>query len=221
MIAVTVVFDKTWLKNQLADGVRVVRKLEKWVVEMPDCKLKSSGPEQLVVEVEDDRQAEFIAQLEAELRVNYAVEEPAEVFSFSSKEVVKADSPAADGAKKLAVNGINNPAADGAKKPAPDCGGESSEQISSIIDPEKATNVFRVLASLIRQVPLCHCKALVDYFKDTMEVVPMLMHMNALDSFWRMCPLLSIDSGYGLSAFLYELAELYAALELTKGVNEK
>ena len=78
-----------------------------------------------------------------------------------------------------------------------------------------------MLASLIRQVPLCHCKALVDYFEDTAEVVPMLMHMNALDSFWRMCPLLSIDSGYGLSAFLYELAELYAALELTKGVNEK
>lgn len=200
----TVRFDEKWLEGQRAVGVRVIRRLEKWIALREDVKLKSSTGCTVTVVVETDRRLAFGTALSSVIKSEFGVRDPDSVMSFG------------DGHDKIRPS---ESVPSSPRTPETLSKGTESAKANSGETPPK--NPEAVLAELLDSVPIKYSRELAAFFRETAQVVPMLRRMDALESFWSQCPLVSIDSGYGLSDFLESLAKLYVSLDLVKEMGEK
>ncbi len=205
MIEVTAKFDEKWLAAQRAEGVRVVRQVEKWVAGQAGLSLKSSTVTTITVAMDPTAKPSFLTKLEAFLAETYKLENPTEFVSLEG-----------EGTKRRPQ--VSRSEEDTPKLPQKDSE-KASKSHGDATDAGK--DVAVLLEGLLNSAPIRHSRELADFFKETAQVVPMLRQMDALESFWHQCPLISIDSGYGLSNVLESLARLYVALGLINEVGDR
>lgn len=207
MTSLTVSFESKWLDERRAAGVRVVRLLEKWIGGTDGkFRLKGSTGTSLTVELDPKDRPEFAAALEKKVCSEFGAERAESVLSYSDAK-----------ARSRPVEPETPP--EQKSPPATAEGGEKAADKPSEAAPPPDPK--SVLENLLQEVPVRHSRALAGFFRETASVVPMLQRMDAMESFWRQSLLVSIDSGYGLSGFLSELAKLYAGLGIVKEVGEK
>lgn len=200
---VTVSFEKNWLDARRHEGIRVVRMVEKWVAGREGVKLVSSTAQSVSIELNPDLRPAFSADLEKMVVDEFKVDDPLKVMSYGGEWTPS---------RKAAEPEPQRDEAPISRK---------AEETTESVGQPAAADPQQVLKELKNQVPQKHSKELAKYLDDTTAVVPMLMQLNALESFWRKSLLISIDDGYGLTEFLTALAKLYVSLGLIKEVGEK
>ena len=225
-------FDGNWVEKQKAAGVRVTRRIEKWVSSRQDARLKSVRGDTLRVELSSEKDGPgFIAALERLLADEFREDDPRAVFSFHEAGAGTAprgqERPGGGGAEDKAaqreggggVAGGGTPPGNSPPPPDPAAEGTANgEKLSKRVPEDGAPDEdpSAVLERFLGQVPFKHSPELSDYLRETVRVVPVLRRMDALASFWGQHVLLSIDDGYGLTRFLEALSALHAALGLAK-----
>lgn len=209
MIQLSIQFQTKWLEEQRARGVRVVRMLEKWLAGREGVRLKQSTPSGMVVELEESRRPTFENDLEGKLAEEFGDPNPRRFLAYCGKPRGE-QQPAGERRREAAEKG------GGGSKSEPEEGGAEGEKKEPDGGDGKS-GPEAVLADLLGRVPFKHNRALAAHLEETAAVIPMLKRMDAMDSFWGQCLLVSIDDGYGLTEFLGALAELYAAFGLLPG----
>lgn len=201
----TVRFDEKWLEEKRAAGVRVIRVVEKWIGGQGDVKLKASTRSSVTVTIGVLSRPMFVSGLEKLVRDELHVSNPGTVISYGdegSGQTAEAEVSPAPSQETPPPRRTEDVQAKACEAP-PEA------------DPEK------VLEELLQTVPIRHSRELTAFFRETAAVAPVLRQMDALESFWGQCLLVSIDSGYGLSEFLGALSKLYIALGLVKDGGDK
>lgn len=235
-------FDEKWVAERKAEGVRVTRLIEKWVAGRPEAHLKRCEGNSLTVELAPEARPAFIADLERTLADEMHAPDPHAVFSYRETRASRS------GGSGEAPSGLPPAPAkngNGGEEKSGDAG-EASSAVPSV-PPDSAPppeerarekgpktpsgkppppTPEAVLEEFVRQVPFRHSPEMAEYLRETARVVPVMLRMDVLESFWRQHLLLSIDDGYGLTNFLRALPALHAALGLSeaggaaKGVTE-
>ena len=205
-------FDEQWLKEQLSAGVRVTRKIERWIAGRADASLKRSHGNVLVVELpSEDSAPAFVADLERTVAEDFHASSPKSVFSYRAvgqaagqpTEPPPPDSSPDSSSSPSNERATSAPESKAEKTPtSPASGGSPSAE--------------DVLSRAAEQVPFRYCPDLTAFLRETADVVPVLRRMDALSSFWNQHVLLSMADGYGLTNFLHTLHALYVSLDLVK-----
>ena len=76
MSRITVSFDPEWLGTQRQNGVRVIRRIEKWLASEEDVSLKSSSGTALTVELKPAGREKFLADLAELLKEDFGESDP-------------------------------------------------------------------------------------------------------------------------------------------------
>lgn len=207
MIQLNILFDGEWVEKQRAQGVRAVRELEKWVAGFEGVRLKTSSRSEMTVEMEDGRRPGFEKALRKKIAEAFGEKNPSRIVSF-------AGAAAPPGEREPAPEESVRPGGGTVRKK-----GKPADKDATGKGPSAAggSGAEKVLAGLLQRVPFRHHRALGAYLEERAAVAPALKRMDAMDSFWGQSLLLAMDDGYGATAFLEGLAELYDALGLLPG----
>ena len=216
MSQIVIAFERTWLDQRRAEGVRVVRALEKWVADVDGVVLKSSTGNSLTLEMKSSDRELFVNRLAERMR---ELGEDAEwKHTTFSGDVSGLDLP-----KQKAV-----PAAPSTPPAAPSPLPTDTEASSPSTEAEKpttkdgdaaesASDPSETLKEICGKVPIKHSKELEKYVREIAAVIPTLQRMGVEHTLWHQHLLLAVEAGYGRSEFLASLAKLYKAFGLIKG----
>ena len=212
MILLRIDFDGDWLKSKSAEGVRVVRLVEKWIVASGSACVKASACDSLVVELDQARRGDFEKALAKKLADDFKAKDMSSLVTYSelSSKVEsgrESTRPAGDEPDTGDVKSSDG-TPDNAKKPVGKDGKKTGNDgvVSAAAAPHRPT-----LDEMLDQAPFKYSRELVAYMREADAVIPMLAKMGAMDSFWHQSLLVSIDDGYGLTEFLRALVRLYAS----------
>ena len=248
MSKITVSFDPEWLQCQRQNGVRVVRRLEKWIESEEEVSLTSSSGTGLSVELPAAAREKFLNGLAELLTADFGESEPWAHTVFSGDlagldvptpedrekeeekkkaERKKAQSRTEDEAEEEAEEEQEEQEEQEEETPQPSGqkmqqAGESQPDKEHSLDPQQPQqDPLKVLEEICSRVPIKHSRELEAYVRETAAVIPMLQRLGTESSLWHQHLLLAVDEGYGRSEFLAALAKLYKAFGLVKGELDK
>lgn len=212
MSQIVIAFERTWLDQRRAEGVRVVRALEKWVADVDGVVLKSSTGNSLTLEMKASDRELFVNRLAERMR---ELGEDAEwKHTTFSGDVSGLDLPKQKSA----------PAAPSTPPVAPSPSPTDTEASPPSTEAEKPTtkdgdaaDPSETLKEICGKVPIKHSKELEKYVREIAAVIPTLQRMGVEHTLWHQHLLLAVEAGYGRSEFLASLAKLYKAFGLIKG----
>ena len=204
MLNVTIVFKNDWIDQKRKEGVRVVRTVEKWITNDQNLKVKLCTSNIILVELADDYLDNFKAGLGKMVSENFSVSSPSIVFSCEVKQVHEQK---------------NSP--EKTRETETQTSGEEAASTDNSSTAPKTTREISLLPELLDRVPFKFSKSFSDYLRETATVVPMLIKMSSLQSFWSQCLLVSIDDGYGMTNFLNSLCQLYAEFGIANVADGK
>ena len=216
MSQIVIAFERTWLDQRRAEGVRVVRALEKWVADVDGVVLKSSTGNSLTLEMKASDRESFVNRLAERMR---ELGEDAEwKHTTFSGDVSGLDLPK----QKAALAAPSTPPV--APSPLP-TDTEASSPSTEAEKPttkdgdaaESAADPSETLKGICGKVPIKHSKELEKYVREIAAVIPTLQRMGVEHTLWHQHLLLAVEAGYGRSEFLASLAKLYKAFGLIKG----
>ena len=234
MSSVTVSFDPEWLEARRANGVRVIRRVEKWVASQEDVSLKSSSGTALTVELAPANREKFLNGLAELLKTDFGERDPWAHAVFSG-DLAGLDVPtlrnreSAKEEKTAQEEQVRTEAKDKEKEQeTAQPSGQKMQQAEESqpgkglgIDQAPQQDPLEVLEEICGRVPVKHSRELEAYVRETAAVIPMLQRLGAESSLWHQHLLLAVDEGYGRSEFLMALAKLYKAFGLMKGDPDK
>lgn len=216
MSQIVIAFERTWLDQRRAEGVRVVRALEKWVADVDGVVLKSSTGNSLTLEMKASDRESFVNRLAERMReLGEDAEWKHTMFSgdVSGLDLPKQKAaPAAPSTPPVAPSPLptdteaSSPSTEAEKPTTKD--GDAAESAS---DPSET------LKEICGKVPIKHSKELEKYVREIAAVIPTLQRMGVEHTLWHQHLLLAVEAGYGRSEFLASLAKLYKAFGLIKG----
>lgn len=213
----TIDFDEAWLGQLREKGVRVIRSIEKWVLSEKLALLRKSSRTSLVLEVPSAQRSKLTESLAVKLSKDFGEADPWAHVKFSGD-----------------LAGLDVPVSESRETVPPEVPSTTDQSVStpnepSMLDESKASDSEKattpdvekpdpqaVLRELCSTSPMCYSPELEKHLREVVKVVPALQRMAAMSSFWHQHLLVSVDDGYGLSAFVKGLGDLYAALELVK-----
>ena len=210
MSRITVVFERAWLEQRRAEGVRVVRSLEKWLASESDIALKSSSGTSLTLEMKPTVREGFVRHLAARMK-EFGEESPWKHATFSG-DIAGLDLP---------TRKEEEPRPDAAAQPAQaekatDAPGGKNDQKgdgeAAAPDPQATVD------EICGKIPIKHSKELAGYVRELAAVIPTLQRMGVEQTLWHQHLLLAVEAGYGRSEFLSSLAKLYRAFGLVKEI---
>ena len=216
MSQIVIAFERTWLDQRRAEGVRVVRALEKWVADVDGVVLKSSTGNSLTLEMKSSDRESFVKRLAERMReLGEDAEWKHTTFSgdVSGLDLPKQKSaPAAPSTPPAAPSPLPtdteaSPPSTEAEKPTT----KDGDAAESAADPSET------LKEICGKVPIKHSKELEKYVREIAAVIPTLQRMGVEHTLWHQHLLLAVEAGYGRSEFLASLAKLYKAFGLIKG----
>lgn len=210
MSLIIVTFEKEWLDRQRANGVRVVRQLEKWLVSVKDVTLTNSSGTGLTLEVQASGRERFLSEFAKVMKRDFGEDDPWGHATFSG-DLAGLDLPRG-GEKKQPAETRAEPAASATDDPK---SGKMDDGPDTPPDPVKT------LEEICGRVPVRHSRELEAYMRETAAVIPTLQKMGVESVLWHQHLLMAVDAGYGRSEFLSALAELYKAFGLVKGELDK
>jgi len=213
MISVKIDFDEGWVGEKRAQGVRVVRVIEKWIVADKGLHMKASSANAVVVELDEGRLAAFKDALAKKMSDDFGVASPNGVFSCSVTNAKSGGEARqeADPEEEEPVSVETDEAGGEVSGPEQD-----AEKPAAKAQEAKKPRNERILAELLDGVPIKYSRELTDFLSETAMVVPMLQRMSAVRSFWNQSLLVAIDDGYGMTDFLRSLGRLFSALDIAK-----
>ena len=234
MNRVTVSFDPEWLEDQRRNGVRVIRRIEKWIASEEDVSLKSSSATELTVELAPASREKFLDGLAALLKTDFGENAPWAHAVFSG-DLAGLDVPTLRNREsaKEEKNAQEEPVRTEAKDREKDQetaqpSGQKMQQAEESqpgkelgIDEPPRQDPLEVLEEICGRVPVKHSRELEAYVRETAAVIPMLQRLGAESSLWHQHLLLAVDEGYGRSEFLMALAKLYKAFDLMQVEPDK
>ncbi len=237
MVSLKIDFDEKWVGAKRAEGVRVVRAIEKWIASDAGLRVKLSSASIVVVELDGERLASFEEDLARKIAADFGVEKPNDVLSCSvtSSQDLSGRPQKGGAGEKTAEKPVaqdeshavdEKPAAEGKSKARPPearrkgspavSSGTAEAEPSGSPSTAKPSRGERVLSELLDAAPFKYSRELSAYLRETAMVVPMLQKMSAVKSFWNKSLLVAIDDGYGMTDFLRSLVRLYSALGISK-----
>ena len=230
MINLKIVLDEGWVKSKASEGVRVVRLLERWISSGGVARMKASSSNAVVVEMDPSRRAEFEKALVEKLKEDFGAKNLSNVLSYeelpASRERPPDDGERADVAEEPQseqeeppIGVVETAEASSAEAPGKGAGRRERppEKAAAPDAPaEKANEKPPQLDSLLEGVPFRYSRELTAFMRETDMVIPMLIKMDAMKSFWNRSLLVAIDDGYGLTDFLRALGRLYGIHGIAK-----
>ena len=215
---ITIAFDPDWIARQRKYGFRVIRILEEAVRTDDQIRLRSSTPTSCTLETDDAHRADMVHLLAAAISKSMGELLPWAHATFSGDldglDVPRKTAGAANapGAKREEEHTLFLPPEvfDRERRPR-EAHGKKKKKKKKKKDKPSAEKVLR---SLCEESPLKHEPELAAYLRDVATVVPRLRQLDAMDHFWRQHILVSIDDGWGFTAFRKSLCTLFQALEL-------
>lgn len=216
MSQIVIAFERTWLDQRRAEGVRVVRVLEKWVAEEDGVVLKSSTGNSLTLEMKASDRELFVNRLAVRMR---ELGEDAEWrHTTFSGDVSGLDLPKQKAAPAVPYTppaAPSTPQTDTEKSPP---SAEAEKTTEKDGDTAKtAPDPSETLKEICGKVPIKHSRELEAYVRELAAVIPTLQRMGVEHTLWHQHLLLAVEAGYGRSEFLASLAKLYKAFGLIKG----
>ena len=208
----TIVFDKSWLDDQRKKGFRVVRSIEKWVVAEKLATLKKSTDHTLQIVVPAAQRDKLTQALAQKLKDDFGEQNPWSHVSFSG-DLAGLEVPATESSASVEQSPSPDTPASPPVEPNPSPVSHEAKSVSEGVEKPDPKAVLEKLCALS---PMCYSPGLAHHLQEVARVVPALQRMAAMSSFWHQHLLVSVDDGYGLSAFVKGLGDLYVALDLVK-----
>ena len=220
---ITITFDSAWISEKIKEGVRIVRLLEGVVHEDDRARVSKSSREYLTIETDMAHRTDLLNLLSKTLSDQAGEQDPWAHAEFSG-DLVGLDVPReGDKARMQAESDKDEEEADtdGASADRAPSSGDSrrkadtspaSDADSAPAAAENRKTVAETLQQLCEDVPLRYEPSLVGYLHEVAAVVPRLQTLGAMDHFWRRHLLVSIDDGWGFTAFRNSLCALYRSL---------
>lgn len=211
MSRITVSFVPAWVSSLRANGVRVVRQLEKWVASLDGVTLKASSGYQLTVELPPDAREKFVSELATQMREVFGESEPWAHVAFGGD------------VSGLAVPSTLAKSSESASAPPPPerRGRDVRAAAAGTGSKSRQLDPLATLEAICGRVPFKHSRELTEYVRETAAVIPTLQKMGVESSLWHQHLLLAVDAGYGRSEFLASLAQLYQSFGLVKADLDK
>ncbi len=212
MSQIIVTFEKEWIDQQRAKGVRVIRQLEKWLASVKEVTLKSSSGTGLTVEVQPAGRERFLKGFAEHMKEDFGEGDPWAHATFSG-DLAGLDLPHGDGRE-------TPEAPPKPETPSSSSSGSKSGKIGEAEEPPPP-DPRETLEDICGRVPIKHCREMEAYVRETAAVIPTLQKMGIESSLWHQHLLMAVDAGYGRSEFLAALARLYKAFGLVPGELDK
>ena len=212
MSQIIVMFEKEWIDQQRAKGVRVIRQLEKWLASVKEVTLKSSSGTGLTVEVQPAGRERFLKGFAEHMKEDFGEGDPWAHATFSG-DLAGLDLPHGDGRE-------TPEAPPKPETPSSSSSGSKSGKIGEAEEPPPP-DPRETLEDICGRVPIKHCREMEAYVRETAAVIPTLQKMGIESSLWHQHLLMAVDAGYGRSEFLAALARLYKAFGLVPGELDK
>lgn len=207
MSKLTISFNQEWLIEQRDNNNRIIRRLEKWLVARKGIILKSCNFNSLTIELPTDEREKLLDDLLEYLKTDLNNDSPWNYMTLDGD-----------------IAGLNVPDKKSPQmqenKLVPRSKQEVSVKTEKNLSPPQQ-NPSETVKNICSRIPVCHCRELEAYVRETAEVIPMLQKMGAESSLWHQHLLLAIDAGYGRSTFLKDLVLLYKAFGLIPGEIDK
>ena len=212
MSQIIVTFEKEWIDQQRAKGVRVIRQLEKWLASVKEVTLKSSSGTGLTVEVQPAGRERFLKGFAEHMKEDFGEGDPWAHATFSG-DLAGLDLPHGD--ERETPEAPPKP-----ETPSSSSSGSKSGKIGEAEEPPPP-DPRETLEDICGRVPIKHCREMEAYVRETAAVIPTLQKMGIESSLWYQHLLMAVDAGYGRSEFLAALARLYKAFGLVPGELDK
>ncbi len=224
---ITVSFDSGWITQKTKAGIRVIRLLESAVRNDNRIRICSTSRTGLTLETDDSHRTDLLARLAEVLSAKAGEAKPWEHAAFSGDlaglDVPRSIAspvlfPAPDDASEAVPEPPRRRPASSSSAPAKGAVVSNPTEKEGAPDPhapvKAAESAEEMLRDLCGTAPLRYEPALSNYLREVATVVPRLQALGAMNHFWRRHLLVSIDDGWGFTAFRNSLCALYRALGL-------
>lgn len=221
---ISISFDPDWISTKIKAGIRIVRLLESAVREDDRACVSKSSRSDLTIETDSAHRIDLLDRLSKTLSTKAGEANPWAHATFSG-DLAGLDVPRKTGMTESGSDSDPSDAeSDASSADQASSSAEPRRQLSSphetnVVSPpdpaaESQKTVDETLRKLCEEVPLRYEPALTGYLHEVAAVVPRLQALGAMDHFWRRHLLVSIDDGWGFTAFRNSLCALYRALGL-------
>lgn len=192
---ITITFDSEWIAEKIKAGLRIVRLLEDAVREDNRARVSKSSRACLSIETDPTHRIDLLNRLAKVLTAETGEEAPWAHAKFSGD-----------------LAGLDVPREVPLHQAPPPPGANADSPQDPVLESRKT--VAEILRHLCEEIPLRLEPELVKYLQEVASVVPRLQMLGAMDHFWQRNLLVSIDDGWGFTAFVNSLCTLYRALEI-------
>lgn len=232
-------FKREWIEEKKKQYGSPVRKMERFIGNQEEVKLIKSSNEGFTVELNEESRDGFVGDIVEYIKETFEENRPWFQMTVSGDTKgmnIQKKKEDEEGSGRGQGEESEKSASDqekGQKKGASDQDGESEKDFSSQEEelPKKQSahdGAVReeFLKKLCCEVPARYSREIQSYFQELVQVIPMLTRLGAAEQLWSQELLISVDNGFGLTAFLQLLCKIYrnyglcAQRDMNKNIRE-